>query len=118
MKKFLLLIIIVTTVIACNTRKQVEKAVSYGNYDQAITTAIKKLSTNKNARRKQDYVLMLRDAYIKATERDLSSIEHLKKDNNPELYREIFQLYLNLIPHSSSLFIQNLGKVVAHLPSQ
>jgi hypothetical protein len=96
MKKFLLLIIIVSTVIACNTRKQVEKAVSYGNYDQAITTAIKKLSTNKNAKRKQDYVLMLRDAYIKATERDLSSIEHLKKDNNPELYREIFQLYLNL----------------------
>lgn len=103
MKKFLLLSFFVISLLACNTRKQVEKAVSYGNYDQAITTAIKKLSTNKNAKRKQNYVLMLRDAYIKATQRDLETIEHLKKDSNPEMFRDIFELYVNLDSRQESI---------------
>ena len=95
MKKILLLILSLS-IFACSTRKQVEKAVSYGNYDEAIATTIKKLSTSKNAKRKQDYIPTLQDAYIKATERDLSTINHLKNDNNPEMYREIYELYLNL----------------------
>ena len=103
MKKFLLLSIFVVSLLACNTRKQVEKAVSYGNYDQAISTAIKKLSTNKNAKRKQNYVLMLRDAYIKATQRDLETIEHLKKDSNPEMFRDIFEHYVNLDSRQESI---------------
>lgn len=82
--------------VACNTRKQVEKAVNTGNYDQAITTALDKLKTNKNKKRNDDYILMLQDAYYKASERDLNTIDHLKKDNNPETYREIFELYSDL----------------------
>ncbi|GAA3611649.1 hypothetical protein GCM10022396_30790 [Flavivirga amylovorans] len=81
---------------ACGGKKQVEAAVNSGNYDQAITTALNKLRTNKNKKRKFDYVLMLQDAYNKATERDLNSIEHLKKDKNPELYREIYEIYMDL----------------------
>ena len=94
--KINLLLILFVILCACNTRKQVQKAVSYGNYDEAIATSIKKLSTNKNAKRKQDYVFTLYDAYTKANERDLSSIEHLKKDDNPEMYREIYERYLDL----------------------
>ena len=94
--KINLLLILFVILYACNTRKQVQKAVSYGNYDEAIATSIKKLSTNKNAKRKQDYVFTLYDAYTKANERDLSSIEHLKKDDNPEMYREIYERYLDL----------------------
>ncbi|MDO5986744.1 hypothetical protein Q4Q39_04915 [Flavivirga amylovorans] len=96
MKKLLLFTISLFMLMACGGKKQVEAAVNSGNYDQAITTALNKLRTNKNKKRKFDYVLMLQDAYNKATERDLNSIEHLKKDKNPELYREIYEIYMDL----------------------
>ena len=96
MKKLLLLIVLLSLSIACSGRKEVEKAVNSGNYDQAINTALKKLRTNKDSKRKHDVVLMLQDAYYKAEERDLNDIEHLKKDKNPELYRRIYEQYLDL----------------------
>ncbi|NMH88815.1 hypothetical protein [Flavivirga algicola] len=96
MKKILLLTISLFVLLACGGKKQVEAAVNTGNYDQAITTALNKLKTNKNKKRKYDYVLMLQDAYHKATERDLSSIDHLKKDKNPELYKDIYEIYMDL----------------------
>lgn len=73
-----------------------EKAISHGNYDQAISKALKKLDNNKHKKRKQDYVIMLKDAYYKVLDRDLGTIEHLKKDGNPELYQRIFEIYLDL----------------------
>ncbi len=96
MKKLLLYTISLTILVACGGKKQVEAAVNTGNYDQAITTALNKLKTNKNKKRKYDYVLMLQDAYHKVVERDLSTIEHLKKDKNPELYKDIYEIYLDL----------------------
>lgn len=81
---------------ACSTRKQVEKAVNSGNYDEAINTALRKLRTNKDKKRNYDYVLMLQDAYYKVVERDLETIAHLKKDNNPETYRDVYESYLDL----------------------
>ncbi|WP_242204347.1 hypothetical protein [Aestuariivivens insulae] len=105
MQKILLLTLLVS-LFACSTRKQVEKAVSYGNYDEAIATSIKKLSTSKNSKRKQDYIIALQDAYTKATQRDLSTIDHLTKDNNPEIYRAIYELYLDL--HSRQELIKPL----------
>lgn len=96
MKKLLLLSISVIFLVSCNTRKQVEKAVNSGDYDHAITTALKKLKTNKHKKRKYDYVLILQDAYYKVVERDLKTVSHLKKDNNPETFRAIFELYLDL----------------------
>ncbi|WP_347922060.1 hypothetical protein [Pontimicrobium sp. SW4] len=96
MKKLLLLTVLLSVLISCSGRKQVEKAVNSGNYDQAIANALKKLETNKNKKRKQDYALMLRDAYYKVVERDLNTIKHLKKGNNPELFTEIYELYLDL----------------------
>ncbi len=96
MKRLLLLIVLLSLCIACSGRKEVEKAVNSGNYDQAINTALKKLRTNKDSKRKREVVLMLQDAYYKAEDRDLNAISHLKKDSNPELYREIYERYLDL----------------------
>ncbi len=96
MKKLLLFSTIITFLVACGAKKQVEQAVNTGNYDQAITTALQKLRTNKNKKRKAEYVVMLQDAYYKSVERDLNTIKHYKKDNNPELLRNIFELYSDL----------------------
>ena len=52
MKKQLLFTVLISIVLSCNTKKQVESAISTGNYDQAITNALQKLRNNKNKKRK------------------------------------------------------------------
>jgi hypothetical protein len=96
MKKFLLYTVLVLLLASCSGRKQIEKALHSGNYDQAIEDALRKLDNNKDKNRKQDYVVMLEDAYYKAVERDLNDINHLKKDRNPEHYKAIYNMYLDL----------------------
>ncbi|WP_283637501.1 hypothetical protein [Aquaticitalea lipolytica] len=96
MKKFLLFTVLLSVLVSCSGRKQIEKALHSGNYNQAIQDALKKLENNKDKKRKQDYVMLLEDAYAKANERDLLNIKHLKKDGNPEYYKTIYDLYLNL----------------------
>jgi hypothetical protein len=96
MKRLLLLSVLLSLLLSCNGRKQVEKAINSGNYDLAINDALKKLNTNKDSKRKQDYILMLRDAYYKVVARDLDKIKHLKKDDNPELYKEIYETFADL----------------------
>ena len=39
---------------------------------------------------------MLRDAYYKVVARDLDRVKHLKKDSNPELYKEIYEMFIDL----------------------
>jgi hypothetical protein len=96
MKKLLLSILAIALIISCSTSKQIERSVSSGNYDQAITTAVSKLRTNKNKKRKADYILMLKDAYAKANQRDLDNINFLNKDNNPENHIKVYDLYVAL----------------------
>lgn len=89
-------ILLLSLVMSCSGKKQIEKAVHSGNYDLAIENALKKLENNKNKERKQDYVMLLENAYIKATERNISAINHLKKDNNPNNYKGIYDNYIQL----------------------
>ncbi|WP_308992299.1 hypothetical protein QLS71_018210 [Mariniflexile litorale] len=81
---------------SCSTSKQIEKSLSAGNYDQAIHDAIGKLRTNKDKKGKADFIAMLQEAYNKANERDLTDINFLKKDNNPENYLRIYDMYVGL----------------------
>tara|TARA_R110001592_G_scaffold195837_1_gene443532 strand:- start:294 stop:1478 length:1185 start_codon:yes stop_codon:yes gene_type:complete len=96
MKRFLLLTVLVSVLISCSAKKQIETAISHGNYDQAISEALRKLENNKDKNRKQDYIVMLEDAYYKVLEEDLNNVAHLKKDGNPEQYKTIYNIYLDL----------------------
>ena len=96
MKRILLLTITLLGILSCSTSKQIEKAVSVGNYDQAITYALSKLRTNKNKKGKADFIIMLHEAYNKATARDLENINFLKNDNNPENFIRIYDTYVGL----------------------
>lgn len=93
MKRALLITILLTTLLSCSTRKQVEKSINSGNYDKAISDALDKLETNKSKKSKEDYIVMLKDAYLKAVDRDLNSVKFLEKDNNPEHYQDIFETF-------------------------
>lgn len=96
MKKLLLLTILLSVLLSCGGSKQIEKQLHSGNYDVAITNALKKLENNKDKKRKEQYVMMLEDAYYKAVERDLKDINNLKKDGNKEQYKAIYEIYTDL----------------------
>lgn len=96
MKKITVLLVLFIITVSCGSKKKVERALTSGNYNQAMYDAIKKLRTNKNAKRKQDYIFLLKDAYDKANERDLNAIEGLKTTNNLEYYQRIYETYVAL----------------------
>lgn len=96
MKRILLLTVLVSVLVSCSAKKQIETAISHGNYDHAISEALRKLENNKDKKRKQAYVAMLKDAYDKVLAEDLAQIAHLKQDGNPELYKTIYESYADL----------------------
>lgn len=103
MKKLLLLFSIIILLIACGGAKGIEKELSSGNYDQAISNSLRKLKTNKDKKRKADYIHLLKDAFNKATARDLKSIDFLKKDANSANFEKIYKTYLNLDARQESI---------------
>lgn len=95
MKKILLLSIFLS-IIACSGVKKTQEAINVGDYDTAMNLALEKLRENKNKKNNQPYVLMLEEAYAKATSRDLDHIKFLVKENNPENYEAIYEAYEKL----------------------
>lgn len=96
MKKIILFTAITFFIISCSSVKSTQQAINNGNYDKAIDIAIDNLKKNKTKKGNQPYVLMLQDAFVKATAKDLNEIKYLKKDRNPENLEKIFVLYDNL----------------------
>ena len=96
MKKSLLFSALIFLIFSCSSIKNTQEAISNGNYDSAINTAIKNLKRNKTKKRNQPYILLLEEAFAKATTKDLARINFLKKENNPENIETIFVLYEQL----------------------
>ena len=93
MKNVVPIIIFIISLASCSSKKNVERALTSGNYNEAIYKAIKRLQTNKDAKRKQDFIVLLKDAYDKANTRDLNTISELKAAKNPEFYKRIYETY-------------------------
>jgi hypothetical protein len=96
MKKFLLFTLFTFLLISCSSIKNTQEAISNGNYDSAINTAIKNLKRDKTKKGNQPYIILLEEAFAKVTSKDLAKINFLKKDNNPENIETIFVLYEEL----------------------
>ena len=94
MKK-ITLIALTLLVVACGTGN-IERLISNGNYDEAIDKAISKLSNNKDAKGKQDYIYLLQEVYAKANERDLTQINRLVKEASASNFEKVYNLYLGL----------------------
>ena len=94
MKKITLLFLSLL-IVSCGV-KQTQSMLSNGDYDGAINRALEGLRTNKNSKGNQDYVYLLEEAFAKAKQRDLESLNLLIKENNPSNYERIFNLYTQL----------------------
>ncbi|TRX08197.1 hypothetical protein [Flavobacterium gawalongense] len=95
MKKITLLLSLFVLVSSCGV-KQTQNLLSSGNYDQAIENAVSNLRTNKDKKGKQDYVYLLEEAFAKAKERDLNTINLLAKDANPAQLEKMYTTYIQL----------------------
>ncbi len=94
MKKiaFILAFILITS---CGV-KRTRSLLTSGNYDEAITNALSNLRSSKDKKGNQDYVYLLEEAFAKAKERDLNSINLLENDPNPANLEKIYNTYLQL----------------------
>ncbi|MCF2873901.1 MULTISPECIES: hypothetical protein [unclassified Tenacibaculum] len=95
-KTTLLLLSSIFIMLSCSSVKTTEKAINSGDYEKAISLSIKNLARNKYKKKNQPYVIMLKNAFNKAVDRDVSKIEFLEKENNPENLETIYSLYQRL----------------------
>jgi len=96
MKKLLLFSLMLALLAGCSSKKQIEQQLNSGNYDQAVTNALRQLQSKKTTKRKSKFISILKDGYDRITKRDLEDIAFLKKDNNPQNYVRIFEMYSTL----------------------
>ncbi|PKA96592.1 hypothetical protein B0O79_0230 [Flavobacteriaceae bacterium MAR_2009_75] len=96
MKKTILFISIISLFAACSSIKQAQKSINTGNYENAIHTSIDNLAKNKTKKANQPYIVLLEQAYIKHTERELERIDFLENDENPAHYEAIYNSFVNL----------------------
>ena len=96
MKKLLLFSIMLAVLAGCSTKKQIEQQLHRGNYDRAITDALRQLQSRKTENRKSKFISILKDGYDRVTKRDLDDIAFLKKDGNPVNNVKIFEMYSTL----------------------
>ncbi len=96
MKKLFLAILTTVFVVSCNSVKKTASTLNSGNYDDAIAITLKKLQRNPDKKNKQDFVLLLEDAFAKATTRDTDRISFLVKENQEANLEEIYETYVSL----------------------
>src|SRR5690554_1695524 len=96
MRSFYILICIAFLVLSCNSVKRTQKMLSRGDYDQAISLAVKKLQKDKTAKEYDSHIGLLEEAFSKATEENLRRLVILKKESRPTNAREIYYIYLDL----------------------
>ncbi|MBF2709704.1 hypothetical protein [Flavobacterium soyangense] len=76
--------------------KHTRSLLTSGNYDDAIDIATNNLRSNKDKKGNQDYVYIIEEAFAKAKDRDLNSINLLENDSNPTKFEKIYNTYIQL----------------------
>lgn len=103
-KYFLFSIILITLVFnACSPQKSIQKQIYSGNYEGAIKKSIKHLKKDKRSKRNQPYILLLEEAFAKATDRDLRKIQTLEAERNPAFLEDIYLLYKDIQNRQESI---------------
>ena len=96
MKNVGLLLVTALLLGACGGVRKSEKDLARGNYDQVIIQTLDNLRVNKSAERKEPYIALLKDAFVKAVDRDERRLDFLEKEDNPNTLRERYALVTGL----------------------
>ncbi|WP_281234756.1 hypothetical protein [Flavobacterium gelatinilyticum] len=96
MQKTTLLFSILFLVLSSCGVKTTQSLLNDGDYDGAINRAVEALRTKKDSKGKQDYVYLLEEAFAKAKDRDLRSLELMIKEANPANAERVYNTYLQL----------------------
>lgn len=96
MKSFYILLFSSVLLLSCNSVKRTQKYVAKGDYDRAISLAVKKLQKDKNAKEYDAHIRILEEAFSKAKDEDNQRVAFLKKQNSRVGKREIYYTYLNM----------------------
>lgn len=103
MKRLILLFASALLLSACSGVKKTQQALNRGDYNEAISNAVKQLQKNKERKGNQPYIVLLEEAYAKTTKKVNAEIEFLKKENNPANYERIYENYASLIDMQNSI---------------
>ena len=90
MKNLILLFVVIVAFGACTSST---KYLQQGNYDEAVSTAVEKLQKKRTSEKD---IMVLERAYPLANDRDAERIKFLKLEGRPDVYDEIFALYLKM----------------------
>lgn len=96
MRSALLLICTIFILASCNSPQRTQKLIGKGDYDRAISLAVKKLQKNRFSPNASVRVALLEEAFNKAVEEDQRRIAFLKAENSRIGSREIFERYANM----------------------
>ena len=96
MQKITLLLSILFLALSSCGVKTTQSLLSDGNYDAAIDRAVDALKTKKDSKGKQDYVFLLEEAFAKAKDRDLRTLDLMIKEATPANAERVYNTYLQL----------------------
>ena len=82
--------------ISCGNVKEIQNLVNSGNYDTAIDLSVEQIVKKKGKKSADPYVQTLKEAFDKAVNRDLATIDKLTNDPNPDKWQSIYETYLQL----------------------
>lgn len=74
-------ILLIFTLVACQSARKTQKAVNSGNYPSAMNRAIDKLTNNKDRRSNQTFVVALEESFDRYTEQQIRQLRFLEKEN-------------------------------------
>jgi len=103
MSRILLLFITTLIISSCSSVKRSQKALYSGDYNEAIYIAIKKLQKDKTKSKNEPHILILEEAFKKAVSEEKRRVKFLNKENNPNSYREVYDIYINLARRQNSI---------------
>lgn len=93
MKLFYTLTFIISTLLVLSSCKSAEKVFREGDYNQAIDISINKLTRNPE---KEQYILVLEEAFKRANAADLGYIKALNLEGNPDRWEDIYNVYQSI----------------------
>lgn len=82
--------------LSCSSVKTTQKALNSGDYNKVIAKSIDKLRKDKSKDKNEPFIHMLSNAYKKLVDKHSDRISFLKKTNNPDDLKTIYDSYLRL----------------------